>query len=83
MLAERPEKESDFSGGAEREGTGASIRDPEIAQIAVFKLRECAARLETLASAGQGSLLSDELRQIGGELRRMEVALLRHAREDE
>jgi hypothetical protein len=82
MLADRSDEDHDSPmGGGANEGLGGSIRDPEIVQIAVFKLRECAARLETLASAGQQSL-GKELHQIADELRRMEIALLRQARED-
>lgn len=64
----------------DNDNAGSSIRDPEIVQIAVFKLRECAARLETLAVAGQDSVLRRELHDIGEQLRQMEIALLRHVR---
>ena len=79
MLADRTEEGRDLS-ESNHDNAGTTIRDLEIAQIAVFKLRECAARLETLAGVGQESPLCHELRDIGSQLKEMEVALLRHAR---
>jgi hypothetical protein len=83
MFAERMEENSDPNRAPDQDKVGNAIRDTEMAQIAVFKLRECAARMETLAGAGQGSSLCEELRNVGRQLRRMEVALLRHVRQDE
>jgi hypothetical protein len=83
MLAERTREGSDLNADSGGDSVGTSIRDPEIVQIAVFKLRECAARLETLADAGQESPLCEQLRSIGAELRRMEVDLLRRVRRGE
>jgi hypothetical protein len=83
MLADRMDERSDPDRGPDVDKVAHAIRDAEIAQIAVFKLRECAARMETLAGAGQGSAFCEELRNVGKQLRRMEVALLRHAPQDE
>lgn len=80
MFADHPEK-ADSESELEHERVATSIRDAEIAQIAVFKLRECAARMETLADAGQGSQLCEELRNMGQKLREMESALFHHARQ--
>jgi len=63
-----------------QETARTAIRDAEVAQIAVFKLRECASRLETLASVDSDSPFSKDLRDVVAELRQMEIALLRHVR---
>ena len=81
MLADHSKDGSGFV-ELEQESRGTAIRDPEIAQIAVFKLRECAARLQILAGTAQESPLRKELREIGDQLLRMEVNLLRHIRDE-
>jgi hypothetical protein len=83
MLAENFDEGSDPDKEPIQDKVGGAIRDAELAQIAAFKLRECATRLETLADAGQGSALCEELRTVGRELRRVEIELLRNARRDE
>jgi len=80
MLADDTENRSDATATC-GERVGAGIREHEIVQIAVFKLRECASRLETLATVDPGSPLTEELRHIGAELRRREIMLLRYPKE--
>lgn len=67
---------ANFDDGSD--GTATGIQDHEIVQIAIFKLRDCASRLETLASAGPDSPLGEQLRRIVAELRQKECELLRH-----
>jgi len=52
-----------------------TIRNSEIARIAIFKLNECAARLEELIKAAEDERLRQELKGFSGRVREMEAKL--------